>query len=65
VTVKVEMERSANGKKIALAFECSRAEEHEIVDAIRVAMMGNHHKEGGYIHSNRWVVHIEEGSTHE
>ena len=60
MTVKVEMQRDENTGVIALAFECSKEEEHEILDAVRVAILGKHEKRGGYIHSNRFVVHIKE-----
>lgn len=54
MTVKVEMQRSKG--EIALAFECSKAEEHEILDAIRTMIFGDHIKQGGYVNSNRFVV---------
>jgi hypothetical protein len=58
--VKVEMERDAEKGIVKIAFECSREEEHDILDAVRVAILGTHKKEGGYINSNRFVVHIKE-----
>lgn len=45
--------------KVMLAFESSNEEDLEIVDAVRVAMMGEHPKQGGYINSKRWVVEVE------
>ena len=60
MTVKVEMQKDENNKLVALAFECSREEEHEVLDAVRVAILGDHEKSGGYINSNRFVVHIKE-----
>lgn len=60
MTVKVEMQKDEDKKIVALAFECSKEEEHEVLDAVRVAMLGNHEKSGGYINSNRFVVHIKE-----
>lgn len=59
MAVKVEMQRNEEKGIIALAFECSKEEEHEILDAIRVSMMGDFDKQSGYVHSNRWVVHIK------
>lgn len=60
MAVKVEMERDEAKGIVALAFECSREEEHEVLDAVRVAVLGDHEKSGGYINSNRFVVHIKE-----
>lgn len=58
--VKVEMEKDEARGIVKLAFECSRDEDHDILDAVRVALLGGHEKEGGYIHSNRFVIHIKE-----
>lgn len=58
--VKVEMLRDLEKGVVKLAFECSREEEQEIIDAVRVAIMGDHQKQCGYINSNRLVVHIKE-----
>ena len=60
MTVKVEMQRDENSGMIALAFECSKEEEHEILDAVRVAILGKHEKRGGYLNSNRFVIHLKE-----
>jgi hypothetical protein len=57
--VKVEMKKDEENGKVYLAFESSNEEDLEIVDAVRVAMMGEHPKQGGYINSQRWVVEIE------
>lgn len=45
---------------VALAFECSGEQDHEVLDAVRVAILGNQEKKGGYVNSNRFVVHIHE-----
>lgn len=58
--VKAEMQRDEAKGIVALAFECSREEDHEILDAIRVAILGDQEKTGGYLDSNRFVVHIKE-----
>ena len=58
MTVKAEMVRQ--GEIVCLAFEASREEDLETLDAIRVAIMGDHEKRGGYINSNRFVVHIKD-----
>ena len=60
MSVKVEMEKDEAKGVVALSFECSRVEEHEILDAVRVAILGDQEKSGGYVHSNRFVVHIKE-----
>jgi hypothetical protein len=58
MATKIELQsREENGKEIiALAFECTKAEEHEIIDAIRVAIFDDHPKRGGYVNSNRLIV---------
>jgi hypothetical protein len=58
--VKVEMQRDEARGVVKLAFECSREEDHEVLDAVRVALLGDHKKEGGYVNSNRFVVHVKE-----
>lgn len=57
--VKVEMNRDDDKGILALAFECSTAEEHEIVDAVRTAMFGDFEKRCGYVNSNRLVVQVK------
>lgn len=60
MSVKVEMQRDEATNTVALAFECSSERDHEILDAVRVAILGNQKKEGGYLNSNRFVVHIKD-----
>jgi predicted nucleic acid-binding protein len=57
--VKVEMQTDEQTGKIKLAFESSDEDGLDVVDAVRVAMMGDHPKQGGYINSKRWVVEID------
>jgi hypothetical protein len=59
--VKVEMKKDEKTGHVYLAFESSNEADLEIVDAVRVAMMGEHPKQGGYVNSQRWVVQIEAG----
>lgn len=59
MAVKVELQRNEEKGIVALAFECSSAEEHEILDAVRTAMFGDFDKQCGYVHSNRLVVHVK------
>lgn len=67
--VKVEMEKKleTNGNTtLSFAFECSREEEHEIIDAIRVLIFGDvHDKRGGYANSNRLIVEVNAGKVEE
>lgn len=58
--VKVEMQRDEEKGIISLAFESSTSEELDVIDAIRVAIMGDHAKKGGYVTSNRLVIDIKE-----
>lgn len=59
MTVKVEMMRDPSRKIVALAFEASREDDHETLDAVRTAMMGDFEKTAGYVNSNRLVVHVK------
>lgn len=61
MTVKVEMEKNKDTGVIALAFETNDTAGQEIIDAVRVAIMGEHPKRGGYLNSNRFVVHVNPG----
>lgn len=56
--VKVEMIKDDEKGIVKLAFEASDESELDVVDAVRVAMLGDHPKRGGYINSKRWVVEI-------
>lgn len=58
MSVKVEMQVTEG--QVALAFECSREEDHPTLDAIRVAFFGDHDKRGGYVNSNRFVIHVKD-----
>jgi hypothetical protein len=57
--VKVEMVADEAKGVIKLAFESSDDAGLDVVDAVRVAMMGEHLKRGGYVNSKRWVVEIK------
>lgn len=56
--VKVEMLRDKERSILALAFETSDADGQEVIDAVRTALLGSFPTEGGYVNSNRFVVHI-------
>lgn len=53
------MQFSPERKVVALAFEASRDEDHEIIDAVRTIMLGEFELRGGYVTSNRFVVHAK------
>jgi hypothetical protein len=58
MATKIELQSRKEGDKeiLAIAFECTKPEEHEIIDAVRVAIFENHPKRGGYVNSNRLVI---------
>lgn len=58
--VKVEMKRDEATGVVALAFESSDTEGLDILDTVRVALMGDHEKRFGYVNSKRLVVEIKE-----
>ena len=58
--VKAEMQKNEQNGTIAVAFEGSRAEDHDLLDTIYRLIMGNDDRRGGYINSDRIVVHIKE-----
>ena len=60
MSVRVQMEKNEEAKIVALKFECNSESDHEILDAIRVAMFGDHEKRGGYVDSNTLVVQVKE-----
>jgi hypothetical protein len=53
------METNEEAKIVALKFECNSENDHETLDAIRVAMFGDHEKRGGYADSNTLVVQVK------
>jgi hypothetical protein len=57
--VKVETKEFEDKGIIAIAFEASRDEDLDTLDIIRVAMLGEHPKQGGYASSHRLVVHVK------
>jgi hypothetical protein len=59
MTVKVEMQRNEEKKMIALSFQCNSEDDHEILDAIRTAMLGSFEKRGAYVNSNQLVIQIK------
>jgi hypothetical protein len=59
MAVKVEMQKNEAKGILALAFECSKEDELDIIDAVRAAMFGDFDKQCGYVSSKRLVVHIK------
>lgn len=61
--VIVEMQKNDEKKMIALKFKCNKSEDHETLDAIRTAMMGDFEKRGAYLNSNEFVVQVKLDET--
>ena len=57
--VKVETQRDPRRGILAIAFEASRPEDLDVLDEVRTAMLGEFEKTGGYVGSNRFVLHIK------
>lgn len=60
--IKVEYHKNEEKGIISLAFECNSEEDHEALDAIRTAMLGQFEKRGAYINSNRLVIQVKTDS---
>ena len=58
--VKVEMEKSGN--LIRFAFETNDEAGLEIIDHLRVAILGSHPKRGGYVDGRRLVIEVKDDS---
>jgi hypothetical protein len=61
--VKVEMQEDEKSGVLAFAFESSNGSKDDlnVIDNLRVAIMGQHPKRGGYINSNRLVIEVNPG----
>lgn len=57
--IKVEYQHNEEAGIVALAFECNSEKDHEALDAIRTAMMGDFEKRGGYVNSNKLVIQVK------
>ena len=62
--VKVEMMELANGV-FMFAFETNTDEEVKVLDNLRVAMLGDFPKQGGYVHGKRLVIEVNPGTIEE
>ena len=56
--IKAEMNNNGEKGILTLNFECNKESDHEALDAIRVAIMGDHIKRGMYENSNKLVIEI-------
>jgi hypothetical protein len=63
--VKVEILKNEDAQRIAFAFESSNIEDLEILDLLRVMIMGDHEKRAGYVNSKRLVVEVNTGVIEE
>lgn len=57
--VKVELLKNEKNGSVRLAFETNKEDELEIIDIIRVALLGDHVKRGGYPSSGRLIVEVD------
>lgn len=44
-------------------FECNRDEDHQALDMLRVAILGEHPRRGGYENSNKLVIEAKVPET--
>jgi len=61
--VKVEMMRDEVKGIISFRIQGSREEDLATIDALRVAIMGDHLKRGSYENSNTLLIDINENVT--
>lgn len=54
--VKVEHFLDAATGITRFVFECNRSEDHETLDMLRVAILGEHPRRGGYENSNKLII---------
>lgn len=61
--VKVEMQEDGKTGVLSFAFESSNGskEDLNVIDNLRVAIMGTHPKRGGYVDSKRMVIEVNPG----
>ncbi len=53
------MQENEEKGTISFAFETNDAEGLDVIDKLRVAILGPHPKRGGYVNSNRLVVEVK------
>lgn len=63
--VKVELLKDEKTGHVRFAFESSNEDGLETIDLLRVAMLGDFPKQGGYVSSNRLIVEIQNVLTKE
>jgi hypothetical protein len=57
--VKAELQKNPEKRVVAIAFEASRDEDLEVLDAIHDVIVGDFEKRVGYINSRRFVVQVK------
>lgn len=57
--VKAELKKDPEKQIVAFAFEASREEDLEVLDAIHDLIVGNFEKRVGFINSRRFVVQVK------
>ncbi|MNK09943.1 hypothetical protein D3C87_279520 [compost metagenome] len=57
--IKVEYQKNDEAKIVAFSFECNSEDDHEALDALRTAFIGNFERRGAYINSNRLVLQVK------
>jgi len=58
--VKVELLKNEKNGSVKLAFETNDNDGLEVIDIVRVAMLGDFAKRGAYINSRRLVIEIDD-----
>ena len=56
---KIEMNKDKETGITAFAFECNSVNDHEVLDCLRVALLGGHPTRGGYVTSDRLVIEVK------
>jgi hypothetical protein len=61
--VKVEAFLDEKEGITKFVFECNRDEDHQTLDMLRVAILGDHPKRGGYETGNRLIIEAKVPET--
>lgn len=54
--IKVTKVEDSNTRVTSFAFECNSADDHETLDKLRVAILGDNPKRGMYLNSNTFIL---------
>ncbi len=57
--VKVSQEINETNGVTSFTFECNSSDDHEILDNLRVAILGDHPRRGMYESSNKLVIEVK------